>query len=147
MVVAVAVVEVAELSAPPAVADLVVGVLVLVVVMLEGAMGAVPGSTGLVYSAPLARVKSAFFMVSAACPKSVSGAGTAMALSSIALWNSSIVVYVGGDDGVDMLGISASWWTKRAMMSLVCASVFILFLVVGAIEHYLVCFLFVLFRC
>ena len=41
MVVAVAVVDVVELSAPPAVADLVVGVLVLVVVMLEGAIGAV----------------------------------------------------------------------------------------------------------
>ena len=58
-------VDVVELSAPPAVADLVVGVLVLVVVMLEGAIGAVPGSTGLVYSVPLARVKSDFFMVSA----------------------------------------------------------------------------------
>ena len=119
-------VDVVELSAPPAVADLVVGVLVLVVVMLEGAIGAGPGSTGLMYSVPLARVKSDFFMVSAACPKSVLGAGTAIALSSTALWNSSIVVYVGGEVGVDMLGISASWWTKSAMMSFVCASVFIL---------------------
>ena len=85
--------------------------------VVDGGVGWVPGLIGgTKVSSSLAARKSVSVMTRARWPRSVVYDGTAMAFSSMAAWNFLRLEYVGFSSWVDILGMSASWVRKSAVI-------------------------------